>query len=156
MTKYIKSHRDQKVRPLVVKSLSQGCTILEIDVQQACGTLVLGHNWRPKLPFLFDCTLKEYLDDLVQISPPGQIYVQLDIKEILYTNSARKKFANDIVNLLYDYKQFIVPLVSANDGLGRPETMQAVYNILVGSGWNVPKWIDWKIDKDITVVDLWK
>lgn len=159
--KYLKSHRDQKVDPYVSKAIREGCTILEIDLQQACGQIVLGHNWRPKLPFLFDCTLKEYMDRLVESHPNVSVFIQLDIKEICLTNISRTWFARDILKVLWDYRDKIVFLPSANVGLFRPKTMEVIFATLLRSGFSVQRWVDWQAEilakgSEIIVKDFWK
>ena len=137
---YKKSHRDQKVRPYATKAIESGCNILEIDIQSACGVIVCGHDWRPKLPFLFDCTLEDYLKRV----PAGTI-VQLDVKEICLTYNSRVKFAHKITGITsrYPYIKFIS---SANKGFFRPEILDYL---------PFEMWLDWKAGKDIETVDLW-
>lgn len=142
--KYKKSHRDQKVRPYATKAISEGCNILEIDIQSAWGVIVCGHNWRPKLPFLFDCTLEDYLKRV----PAGTI-VQLDIKEICLTDYSRRRFAKRIQKILSNYP-LICFLISANEGFGRPLTCDIVRDIT-----KTVYWLNWKQDKRIETVDLW-
>lgn len=144
-----KSHMDQKVRPYVTKAIEAGYNILEIDVQSACGVIVLGHDWRPKLPFLFDCTLSDYLK---RLPSDRKLYLQLDIKEICLTNWGRVRFAKRIDKLLKKYCPINVTcLVSANSGLFRPVTSEYVKFYTDSKFWLV-----WKMDKTIEVVDLWK
>jgi len=147
---YKKSHRDQKVRPYATKAIEAGCNILEIDIQSACGKIVLGHNWRPKLPFLFDCTFEDYLKRV----PAGTI-LQIDIKEVCLTEYSRSQFANKIAKALEPYLGKFEILVSANDGFYRFETMSVLFNKLVQCGFKPRTWGLWKIDKEITTVDLW-
>jgi glycerophosphoryl diester phosphodiesterase len=138
--KYKKSHMDQKVRPYVTKAIENGCNILEVDIQSACGVIVCGHDWRPKLPFLFDCTLEDYLKRV----PAGTI-VQLDVKEICFTYNSRVKFGRRVTDITSRYPH-INFLISANNGLSRTRLL---YYILHN------EWIRWKTDKDIETVDLW-
>jgi len=155
---YWKSHRDQKVRPYVSKAIQEGCTILEIDLQQAMGKIVLGHNWRPKLPCLFDCTLRDYMDRLVSLNTTNTILIQLDIKEICLTGISKIRFAKDVVDVLLPYKNNFIFLPSANKGMGRPETMDVVYNVLLNEGFSVQRWVDWQARvgrENIITKDFW-
>jgi len=143
---YKKSHMDQKCRPYATKAIENGCNILEVDIQSACGKIVLGHNWRPKLPFLFDCTLENYLKRV-----PFGVMVQLDIKEICLTDRSRKKFAERIADVINKYKDEITFLISANNGFYRPLTSDYVRDES-----KLIYWSNWKDGKIIETVDLWK
>jgi hypothetical protein len=153
--KYKKSHRDQNCKPYASKAIEDGCNILEIDIHQAQGRIVLGHNYRPPLKMLFTCTLQEYLDRVI-LFPDKDIIIQLDIKEICLTGWSRQAFAKLIVKELLPYinENFDV-LVSANKGFCRPSTADYVQLYLEAYGWNKLSWNEWKADKDITTVDLW-
>ena len=148
--KYKKSHMDQKVRPYVTKAISDGCNILEIDVQQAQGRIVLGHNWRPKLVCLFDCTLDDYL----KLVPAGTI-IQLDIKEICFTSWGQRRFAGLIAKAFEPYKGKFEITLSANSGFFRWETMEIVYMFLYLSIQMPRLWHTWKVGKEIETVDYW-
>jgi hypothetical protein len=154
--KYKKSHRDQNCKPYASKAIEENCNILEIDIQQAQGEIVLGHNFRPPLKMLFTCTLKDYLDRVV-LFPDKDIIIQLDIKEICLTGWSKQAFAKLIVKELLPYinKNFDI-IVSANKGFGRKSTMKYVQEYLINYGWNGSDWKQWSIDKDIITVDLWK
>lgn len=146
-----KSHMDQKVRPYVVKAIEAGCEILEIDVQSACGVIVLGHDWRPKLPFLFDCTLADYMKRV-----PAGIIIQLDIKEICFTEWGRRRFADRIRKVLEPYRKTHTFLISANEGLFRKDTCYRVYlDMVYFQRFEAQLWEVWKQNKNIEVVDLW-
>jgi hypothetical protein len=154
--KYKKSHRDQNCKPHVSKAIEEGCNILEIDIQQAQGRIVLGHNWRLPLKMLFTCTLQEYLDRVI-LFPDKEIIIQLDIKEICLTGWSKQAFSKLIVKELLPYinKNFDI-IVSANKGFCRPETMRYVKEYLHNYGWLAQDWNEWKLNKDIVMVDLWK
>jgi len=153
--KYKKSHRDQNVKPYVSKAVEENCNILEIDIQQAQGCIVLGHNFRPPLKMLFTCTLKEYLDRVI-LFPDKDIIIQLDIKEICITPWSKQAFAKLIEKELLPYinKNFGI-IVSANKGFYRIDTMRYVKAYLYNYGWTAQDWNIWRLNKDITTVDLW-
>jgi len=136
---YKKSHRDQKCRPYVTKAIENGCNILEVDIQSACGVIVRGHNWRPKLPFLFDCTFEDYLRRV----PMGAI-VQLDTKEICLTHKERLKFVSSVESIIKK-RPDIEFLISANPGFFRKETEKY---------FHLQKWSSWEKNKEIKTVDL--
>lgn len=148
--KYKKSHRDQKCRPYATKAIEAGCNILEIDIQSACGVIVCGHNWRPKLPFLFDCTLADYMKRV-----PDGVFVQLDVKEICFTERGRKRFAHSIVSAVKPYRNKISFVLSANEGFFRPDTLNETGSLFQAFGVNVERWSVWKTGKEIEVIDLW-
>jgi len=148
---YKKSHMDQKVRPYVTKAIESGCNILEVDIQSACGVIVCGHDWRPKLPFLFDCTLEDYIKRV----PAGTI-VQLDVKEICFTEWGRKRFADKVLKVLEPYRKTNNFLISANVGFFRTATLHRLYiEMAFYLRFEVSYWALWKTNKDIETVDLW-
>lgn len=149
---YKKSHRDQKVRPYVYKAILEGCTILEIDIQSACREIVLGHNWRPKLPILFDCTLEEYLE---RLPVNKEVFVQLDIKEICFTEISRVKFATTVIKVLEPYISRVTFLISANEGLYREITMDYLYKMMGIKGFKVFQWKQWSAGELIETLDFW-
>jgi len=154
---YLKSHMDQKCRPYASKAIREGCNILEIDLQMAQGEIVLGHNFRPPLKMLFDCTLDEYLHRIVESHPGVKVIVQLDIKEICITSKGMEKFAKKIADQLIPYfNGNIEIIVSANSGFNRLKTLEYVRSYLNTSGWPAPIWYEWREGKDIKTVDLWR
>ena len=150
-----KSHRDQNCRPYVYKALQAGCNQLEIDLQKAGGEIVLGHTWRPALPFLFDCTLDQYLHRIAAAKKTQVIYLQLDIKEICLTKKQMIHFANLVVHQIKPFKDCITLIVSANAGLNRLKTLNVVYDTIIKSGLPVMLNSEWVKNNSITTEDLW-
>lgn len=153
--KLLKSHRDQKCRPYAYKALQFGCTLLEIDIQQAQGEIVLGHNWRPKLKFLFDCTLDQYMHRVAVSKKTATIFIQLDVKQICFSKTEMIKFARLVVRQMKPFKNVMVPLIGANAGWNRPETAMVIYEEMIKAGFDVSLYSKWQLSHEITTQDLW-
>jgi hypothetical protein len=108
------------------------------------------------LPFLFDCTLDQYLHRIESAKGIQPIYLQLDIKQLCATKMQMTDFARTLVRQIKPFKDIVCFIISANDGFNRPETMAVCVKEFEYNRIPIKLWDDWHKNYQITTEDLWK
>jgi hypothetical protein len=146
---YIKSHNDYWTDPQVQTAVKHNCNIFEADIILLDGDVMIRHSWRP---FKRWCcgSLESYLKKMIKyVTYPSVL--QIEVKD------PDTRIVSKTCKILLDYyPKFKSPITFAmygGDELNRDKYAKSIYTKLKDK-LPIVIWNTWKVDKDITTLDL--